>query len=306
MMQRRRSPGPLLPFVAIAIGLAPAWAAAQPAPAAAFRSPATSSTSSRAAALPSPRVRARAAIVYNAVTGEVLWESNAQDQRSIASLTKVMTAVVFLEQAPALTRDVVIARSDVRRASTTYLRAGERVRLDELLHLSLIASDNGAARALARVSPWGTRGFVEQMNRKAAELKLESTRFADPSGLDAANVSSAYDISRLIAYASRNQKIAAITQKRSYSVRTSRRRLTIRNTNRLLDASPGVRAGKTGYISEAGYCLAALIQLPQSDPLAVVVLGARSNAGRFSETRRLVNWLSTTARALIRPADATD
>lgn len=263
-------------------------------------------TSAITRALPSPKVRAEAAIIYDAVTNEVLWESHAQEPRSIASITKVMTALVYLDHQTDLSRDAVISRTDVWRASTTYLRAGERVTVGELLHLALIASDNAAARALARVSRSGSKEFVRQMNTKAAELGLGSTHFADPSGLVEANVSSAYDLSRLIAHAVRNPRIASIMQKRQYRVHTSRRRVTIRNTNRLLEDTVAIRGGKTGYINEAGYCLAALVELPESHPVAVVVLGARSNAGRFAEVRRLVNWVSTTGRTLLTPARADD
>jgi len=99
-----------------------------------------------------PDVRAEAAIIYDSATGNVLWETNSNNQRSIASITKVMTAVVFLENSPDLSEQVVVDRSDVRAASTTYLRAGYTVTKGDLLHLTLIASDNAAARALARVS----------------------------------------------------------------------------------------------------------------------------------------------------------
>jgi D-alanyl-D-alanine endopeptidase (penicillin-binding protein 7) len=98
-----------------------------------------------------PDIRAEAAIIYDTATGNVLWESNSNNQRSIASITKVMTAAVFLESSPDLSETVVIDRSDVRAASTTYLRAGYTVTKGDLLHLTLIASDNAAARALARV-----------------------------------------------------------------------------------------------------------------------------------------------------------
>ena len=251
--------------------------------------------------LPRPRVRAQAAILYNPTTHEILWQANGLEQRPIASITKVMTVLVFLEHAPDLSRDVVVSRRDVRRASTTYLRRSERITLRDLLHLALIASDNAAARVLARVSPWGTVGFVEQMNRKAEELGLDSTVFAGPSGLTERNVSTAYDLSRLIAYASEQPEIASIMRKRVYRLRTSRRRLTVRNTNQLLRGNLVVRGGKTGYIDEAGYCLATVVKLPGSDPLAVVVLGARSNPGRFAEVRRLVDWVSTQGRSLIIP-----
>ena len=246
-----------------------------------------------------PRVRARAAMVYNPRTHEVLWESNGREQRPIASISKVMTALVFLEDNPDLSRDVVVSRRDVRRASTTYLRRGERVRMEDVLHLALIASDNAAARVLARVSPWGTEGFVIQMNRKARELGLDDTRFADPSGLSQLNVSTAFDVSRLIAHASQHPGMVAITQKSAYRLRTDRRRLRIRNTNRLLRGSLDVVTGKTGYIDASGYCLATLIDLPDGDPLTVVVLGVGTNSGRFREVRRLVDWLSTDGRPLV-------
>ena len=244
-----------------------------------------------------PDVRAAAAIIFNPETGQVLWEENAQDKRSIASITKVMTALVFLEDNPDLSREITIERSDVYAASTTYLRANERIKLDEVLHLTLIASDNAAARSLSRVSHGGTASFVERMNEKAIELGLESTSFADPSGLNPANISSAYDLSRLITFASADERIGPIMRTASYTAHTARRAITIRNTNHLVrEGSVDVLGGKTGFISKAGYCLATLLRLPQSNhQVAVVVLGAGSNNGRFWETRHLFNWLSEKA-----------
>ena len=248
-----------------------------------------------------PDVRAAAAIIFNPETGQVLWEENGQVKRSIASITKVMTAVVFLEDDPDLTREITIERSDVYAASTTYLRANERISLSNVLHLTLIASDNAAARALARVSHGGTAAFIERMNEKALELGLESTTFADPSGLNPANVSSAYDLSRLISFASADERIAPIMRTSSYTVSTSRRTININNTNHLLRGTGvDVMGGKTGFISKAGYCLATLLRLPQSNQqVAVVVLGAGSNTGRFWETRHLFNWLTEKAGTLI-------
>jgi serine-type D-Ala-D-Ala endopeptidase (penicillin-binding protein 7) len=247
-----------------------------------------------------PDVRAAAAIIYNPETNEVLWESNSQDSRSIASITKVMTAAVMFEGHPDLTREVAIERSDVSRANHTYLRAGERVTVDDLLHLTLVASDNAAARALARTSRLGQAGFIQRMNEKALELGLEHTTYADPSGLLSANVSSAYDMARLISFASADERVASIMRKPHYTVLTSRRVININNTNQLLvKGDVDVRGGKTGFISKAGYCLATLLRLPQTNQqVAVVVLGARSNAGRFMETRHLFNWLSTKTSSL--------
>ena len=246
-----------------------------------------------------PDIRAAAAIIFNPANGQVLWEENAQDKRSIASITKVMTAVVFLEDNPDLNQEVTVERSDVYAASTTYLKSNDRLKLDDVLHLTLIASDNAAARVLARVSHGGTASFVERMNEKALELGLENTSFTDPSGLNPANVSSAYDLSRLISFAAADERIAPVMQTATYTVKTNRRTINIHSTNRLVMEGMDVVGGKTGFISKSGYCLATLLRLPQSNnQVAFVVLGAQSNPGRFWETRHLFNWLTEKASTL--------
>ena len=164
----------------------------------------------------------------------------------------------------------------------------------------LIASDNAAARVLARVSPHGSTGFITRMNEKAAELGLTATHYADPSGLLSANVSSAYDMARLIAFVGQDERIAGVMRKPNHSIQVGRRTINIHSTNQLvMKGDVDVLGGKTGFIRKAGYCLATLLRLPQGGPqVAVVVLGAQSNAGRFWETRHLFNWLSTKAQDL--------
>jgi len=248
-----------------------------------------------------PDVRAAAAIIFNPVTGQVLYEQNSQDKRSIASITKVMTALVYLEDNPDLASDVAVERSDVYAASTTYLKANDRIAASELLHLLLIASDNGAARALARTSHGGTASFVERMNEKAIELGLQNTSFADPSGLNPNNMSSAFDLSHLITFAASDERIASIMRTPTYTVATSRRMIPIHSTNRLvMNGDVEVMGAKTGFISKSGYCLATLLRLPQGNPIAVVVLGAGSNNGRFWETRHLFSWLNAKASELFK------
>jgi D-alanyl-D-alanine endopeptidase (penicillin-binding protein 7) len=248
-----------------------------------------------------PDVRAAAAIIFNPVTGQVLYEENSQDKRSIASITKVMTALVYLEDNPDLNAQVTIERSDVFAASTTYLKAKDQITASELLHLLLIPSDNGAARALARTSHGGTAAFVERMNEKAIELGLQSTSFADPSGLNANNVSSAFDLSHLITFAASDDRIASIMRTPTYTVATARRMIPIHSTNHIvMNGDVDVMAGKTGFISKSGYCLATLLRLPTGNPVAVVVLGATSNNGRFWETRHLFSWLNSKASELFK------
>jgi D-alanyl-D-alanine endopeptidase (penicillin-binding protein 7) len=206
-----------------------------------------------------------------------------------------------------VTQPVTITRSDVFQASTTHLRANDKVTTDDLLHLLLIASDNAAARALARVSPHGSEGFIRRMNDKAAELGLDSTHYADPSGLLSDNTSTAYDMARLITNASQDDRISSIMRTYEYTVYSGRGPITFHSTNHLLGRSDvDVRAGKTGFISKAGYCLATVLRLPESGQnVAVVVFGARSNAGRFMESRNLFNWVSSKASTLFATKPAT-
>ena len=248
-----------------------------------------------------PDVRAEAAIIYNPETGEVLWENHSKDQRSMASITKVMTALVFLESNTPVSTMVTVERTDVSHASTTYLRKGYQLTADDLLNLLLVGSDNAAARALARVSYLGYDGFIQRMNEKAKELGLESTVYADPSGLLAENLSSAYDLARLIAYAAADERVGAIMRKTSFSTQIGKRTITANSTNQIVRSGDiDVVGGKTGFINRSGYCLATLLRLPQSgQQVAFVVLGAKSNASRFWETRHLFNWMATRTKALL-------
>jgi D-alanyl-D-alanine carboxypeptidase len=148
------------------------------------------------------------------------------------------------------------------------------------------------------------------MNEKADELGLNHTAYVDPSGLHNDNISSAYDMARLIAFASDDDRIGPIMRTPEYSFRTTRGRIiTVRNTNQILRSGDiDVVGGKTGFISKAGYCLATLLKMPEGGPsLAVVVLGATSNVGRFWETRHLMSWLSqrTGLLGVTTPAVAT-
>lgn len=248
-----------------------------------------------------PDVRAEAAIIYNPETGEVLWENHSKDQRSMASITKVMTALVFLESETPLSTPVKVQRSDVLAASTTYLRNGFELPAEDLLNLLLVGSDNAAARALARSSNIGYENFIRRMNEKAKELGLESTSYVEPSGLSSDNVSSAYDLARLIAYAAADERIGSIMRKTSFTTQVGRRTISANSTNQIVRSGDiDVVGGKTGFIGRSGYCLATLLRLPQSgQQVAFVVLGAKSNASRFWETRHLFNWMTTRTKALL-------
>ena len=246
-----------------------------------------------------PDVRAAAAVIFDPQTGTVLYGENAHDQRSIASLTKIMTAVTFVADDPDLTQRVAVTRADLKGASVTYIRAGELISYKDLLHLTLIASDNAAARVLARSSEGGTAGFVARMNTMATELGLTNTHYTDPSGLDANNVSSAYDMSHLITFAGGDETLGPIMRASEYQAQTSQRSITVRSTNRLLGTGIDVVGAKTGFISKAGYCLATLLRIPQGPQVAVVVLGAANSTARFWEARHLFNWIVGRTQGLV-------
>jgi D-alanyl-D-alanine endopeptidase (penicillin-binding protein 7) len=238
-----------------------------------------------------PDIRAAAAIAYDPQTGQVLWEEHSRDERSIASLTKLMTAVTFVSDGPDLNQRVAVTRADMRNASTTFLKAGDVVTYNDLLHLALMPSDNAAARVLARTSPGGADVFVARMNLMATHLGLENTHYTDPSGLDPDDVSSALDLARVITYAAADARLGPIMRTAEYEVHAVARTFTVHSTDRLLGTDLDVLGGKTGFIARAGYCLATLLQIPQGPPVAVVILGAANSALRFGEARHLFNWL---------------
>jgi D-alanyl-D-alanine endopeptidase (penicillin-binding protein 7) len=242
-------------------------------------------------------VWARQAIVLDPATDEVLFEKNSGASAPCASLTKLMTASVFLGQQPDLDRVVDVTPTDLYGGGHTQLRRGEHVRLADLLHMSLMCSDNVATRILARESGLEAEDFLARMNARAVDLGLARTRFVEFTGLDERNVSTAADIARLLRAAAANDLIREITTTRSYDFKSlSARNYTrvhhINNTDRLLYGSLEIRGGKTGFIQEAGYCLATWIRTGSRDMIAVV-LGAPTNATRFADVVRLVQHTST-------------
>lgn len=232
-------------------------------------------------------VYARNAILVDPATGEVLFAKNSDSPVPIASLTKLMTALVFLEQKPALDREVEVTPVELNGAGHTQLRRGDRVALGDLLHMSLMCSDNAATRVLAREAGLSADEFVARMNRKAVELGLQGTRFVEFTGLDERNVSSASDVARLLHAAAHEPLIQEITTTRQYQFATGRRVHAVHNTNRMLYGRYEILGGKTGFILEAGYCFATWVRTQGRDLIAVV-LGAPTNATRFADTVRLL------------------
>ena len=246
-------------------------------------------------------VYARNAILLDPLTDSVLYQKDAETPAPIASLTKLMTALVFLEQNPDLRRTAEVTPAELHGAGHSQLRPHEQVPLGDLLHMSLMCSDNAATRVLARESGLGSDEFVDRMNRKARELGLASTHYVEVTGLDERNVSTAADIAQLLRVAADNTLIRDITTTPSYQFTAERSmrhvhhvRHQIANTNRLLKSHYcEVNCGKTGFIMEAGYCVATWVRARGHDLIAVV-LGAPTNATRFADVVRLVQYTTPT------------
>jgi len=237
-------------------------------------------------------VWARNAVLIDSETGEVLFEKDASRAVPIASLSKLMTVLVFLEQNPDMDRLAEVTRAELNGAGRTQLRNHERVSLRDLLHMALMCSDNVATRVLVRESSLAPDEFLARMNQRAAEMGLAGTRFVEFTGLDERNVSTAADCAHLLRTAATNPVIQDVMTTRTYEFRSASRPHVIANTNRLLFGRYEVRGGKTGFIVEAGYCLATWIH-SQGRDLIAVVLGAPTPATRFADVVRLVQRTST-------------
>ena len=211
--------------------------------------PATAKASSR------PDVRSAAALVMDEASSEVLYARRATQPVPVASITKLMSALVVLESGQSRTEKLAITRDDIKRTrgSQSRLPAGARLSRGDLLHLSLMSSENRAAQALGRSYPGGLAAAIVAMNAKARALGMTQTRFVDPTGLSSRNVSSPADLAKLVIATSRNPHIREYSTDEVHTVRIGRHAVEYRNTNLLVkNAGWAISVQKTGYISEAG------------------------------------------------------
>jgi D-alanyl-D-alanine endopeptidase (penicillin-binding protein 7) len=238
------------------------------------------------------------ALLADQATGEVLFAKNADAVLPIASITKVMTAMVVLDAALPLDEILEISTDDIdtEKGSRSRLRPGTRLSRAELLHLALMASENRAAHALGRHYPGGLEAFVAAMNAKARQIGMLASRFNDPTGLSGRNMASARDLARMM------QAAYDYPLVRQYSVSpelqvvaAGEQPLRFRNTNRLIDqASWSIGLQKTGYISEAGRCLIMQVALASRSVL-MVLLDSSGRHSRYGDAQRLRDWLESSA-----------
>ena len=237
-----------------------------------------------------PRLHVKAAYVEDVASGRVLFQKNPERVYPIASLTKLITVMVLLDTNPVWDRVVEIVPEDVKNSSRSRIRPREEISIRDLIHAALMSSDNVATKALARTCGVSREEFVHRMNVKADSLGLTGTRFVEPTGLSEQNVATAQACARLLRAASNSEIVSAIMQKESYEFTSNRKIHRLVNTNRLLRSKWRVTAGKTGFIHEAGYCLVTNIETEKGEKITAVVLGAPSNALRFAEARRILDW----------------
>ncbi len=236
------------------------------------------------------RFKSKSAVLIDLDSGDVLAGKNEKKIMPIASLTKLITAMVFLETSPDLSGVETVTSEDRKGATRTRLYAGEKLTLHDLFNLMLISSDNVAALVLARSTGLERDAFIEKMNELASGLNLKQTRFTDPTGLDTGNISTALEFARIFKSALEYELIAEAISSKSYSYKAlnSERQYIVYNTNRLLYGRHDIIGGKTGYIRDSGYCLALGIDCGDGRRLGAILLGAPSNRHRYQDAHRLL------------------
>lgn len=238
------------------------------------------------------------ALVLDQASGEVLLEKNAQAVLPIASISKLMTAMVVLDAQLPMSEMLEIGDADVdtERNTRSRLRTGTRLARGELLQLALMSSENRAAHALGRHYPGGMAGFVAQMNRKARDLGMSSSYFVEPTGLSSSNVSNARDLALLVRAASTYPLIREYSTASALTVDTGYSTVSYRNTNRLVDR-PDWEIGvqKTGYISEAGNCVVMQTRI-DGRSMVLVLLDAAARMARVGDAVRIRSWLESASR----------
>src|SRR5208337_2666716 len=242
-------------------------------------------------------VRSNIAAVADANTSQLLYGKNPNKLTPIASITKLMTAIVTLAAKLPLADVVAVNDEDVDdlKGTRSALSVGSRLTREDMLHIALMASENRAAACLSRYYPGGRPAFIEAMNRKARELGMDNTHFVSPNGLSAENVSTAVDLVRLVKAAYEYPLIRHFSTDTKYDVfvgKTGKRQLQYINTNRLV-GYPGweIELQKTGYISEAGRCLVMEAQVDGRN-LIMVFLDSYGKLTCFADAKRVRRQLA--------------
>ena len=240
-------------------------------------------------------LKSSVAYVIDQDTQEVLLSKNDQAILPIASITKLMTALVVQEANLDMDEPITISVEDIdtEKGSGSRLRPGTTLTRSELLHLALMSSENRAAHALGRTYPAGIDAFIAQMNAKAAQLGMRDTRYAEPTGLSSRNQSSAKDLATLVAFAANDPTLRELSTSNVFQVEVGRKTLKYRSTNRLV-SNPNweIDLQKTGYISEAGQCLVMQAKVA-GRKLIMIFLDSAGKFSRTADAERVRRWVET-------------
>lgn len=240
-------------------------------------------------------LQSSAVLVQDQATGAILFEKNAGSVLPIASITKLMTAMVALDAKPDLNETLSIGDEDVDmlKGTRSRLKVGTQLAREEMLRLALMSSENRAASALSRHYPGGREAFVAAMNQKAQDLGLVDTRFQDATGLTAANVSSPRDLAKLVNAAHQYPLIREFSTASDGEFSISGRPQHFHNTNTLVRSSTWeIGLSKTGYISEAGKCLVMQAWL-NNKPIIIVLLDSWGKMTRIGDANRIKRWVES-------------
>jgi len=235
-------------------------------------------------------LRSEIAFVQDLESSTVLYQKNSDAVRPIASISKLMTALVVAESGLPMDEMLEIIDEDVDRVkySSSRLSVGSKLSRADMMHLALMSSENRAAHALGRSYPGGLSAFVRAMNDKARALGMRNTRFVEPTGLSSDNVSSPRDLVKLLTATSQHARIQQYTTNDQYSVQPVRgRQLVFNNTNRLVkNANWDIQVSKTGFINEAGECLVMLTKIEDRE-VAIVLLNSSGRYSRIGDAVRI-------------------
>ncbi|MFH0819601.1 MAG: serine hydrolase [bacterium] len=246
------------------------------------------------------KTTAKSIVVIDEKSGQVLFAKNPDQVLPIASITKLMSVLVFLDHNPGWDKEVEIKEEDKITAGRLYLGRGEKVTVRNLFYSALVSSTNQSVLALSRSTNLAKEQFVEKMNQKAKELGMSKTTFTEPTGLDPQNQSTVLDLIKLLNEALKKDEIKKALTSKTYTFKTFNHRqqtITVVNTDRLLDSFLNdsksgykILGAKTGSLVEAGYCFAVKLK-KENQPITIVSLGSATSFDRFQEIKGLASWI---------------
>jgi D-alanyl-D-alanine endopeptidase (penicillin-binding protein 7) len=244
-----------------------------------------------------PKLKSSSVLVIDERDSSVLYSRNSDVPMPIASITKLMTALVIMEAKQPLDEPIQItaADRDLSKGGFSRLAVGTTLTRGDLMHLALMSSENRAAHALANNYPGGMPAMVAAMNAKAAALGMTHSHFVDPTGLSSQNVASPADLSKLVVAASHNPRIREYSTDKSYAVKVQRHMVQFRNTDNLV-ANPtwNIIVQKTGYINEAGKCLV-MAAVIEGRSVVIVLLDSYGKYTRVADAKRIKTWMESSA-----------